>query len=470
MKADEWKSRKMKRSQEDNKQPTYEELAALCQELQDRVTRHIVLRQELISIKDEVDQELNRFRLIQEFGKVGLFPDRIQDFWTLAAEYFILAFEQPHCLLAEYDKNQEELRTSSVFGFSNISIPPVLGLSSADFTEREGFLLSQRPQLRAKLAALQLEEALVGPFFGPDGSFKGLAICGQQLPDQRFYKPIEIQSRHSFTVMATKASYLLHNFQVNQQLKEEIEERRRVEKMLEKQAADLLRSNADLEQFAYVVSHDLKAPLRNVLGFARLLRKKHLDTLPNAGREYLDIILKEIHRFGAIIDDLLAYARLSARAVEERQIVDFNQVAEKVQAQIFLSIQQCKASIKVHPLPCLPANRQQMEQLFQNLLTNAIKFTHPERCPVIDISATATDDGYCFAVRDNGIGIDEHNLEVIFSLFHRLHPPQQYEGNGLGLTICRKIVGQHQGRIWVESDGPGCGSAFFFTLPRQVEN
>ncbi|MCB9299403.1 MAG: hypothetical protein H6566_02070 [Lewinellaceae bacterium] len=87
------------------------------------------------------------------------------------------------------------------------------------------------------------------------------------------------------------------------------------------------------------------------------------------------------------------------------------------------------------------------------------------RCPVIDISATATDDGYCFAVRDNGIGIDEHNLEVIFSLFHRLHPPQQYEGNGLGLTICRKIVGQHQGRIWVESDGPVADRPFSLRFP-----
>lgn len=459
----------MKSGQEEKKKPTYEELEALCNELQAHVARGIVLQQELNSIKDELDQELNRFRLIQEFGELGLFRDSFQEFGALAAEYFILAFEQPHCLLAEYDEKAGALRVMSIFGFAHTAVPPVLELSPADFPGREGFLLSQHPQIHARLAALELTEALVGPLFGPDGAFKGIAICGQQLPDQRFYKPIDAQSRHSFTVMATKVSYLLHNFRINEQLKQEIEERRRVEKMLEEKAAALLRSNSELEQFAYVVSHDLKAPLRNVLGFAGLLHEKYLDALPETGREYFGIILREIHRFGSVIDGLLAYARISSRPGEGRRMVDFNHLAEKVQAQILLAIRQRQAVIRVHPLPCLPANPQQMEQLFQNLITNAIKFTPPGRRPVVEISAEPTGEGYCFAFRDNGIGIEKHKLDDIFGLFQRLHPAPQYEGNGLGLSICRKIVARHNGRIWAESAGPDRGTVFYFTIPQAVQ-
>ena len=454
-----------KKGREENRKASYRELEALCLELEARVTRGIMVQQELISLKAELDQELNRFRLIQEFGELGLFRESIQEFGALATEYFIRAFEQPHALLAEYDEKSDMLAVVSTFGFANTDVPAVLPLSPADFPEREGFLLSQQPDTHVKLASLDLEEALAGPLFGPDGAFKGFVVCGQQRADQRFYNPIDTQARHSFTVMATKVSYLLHNFRINQQLKQEIEERRRVEQMLEEKAAELLRSNSELEQFAYVVSHDLKAPLRNVLGFAGMLQKKWMDAVPEAGREYLEIILKEINRFGAVIDGLLAYARFSSRPPRERQLVDFNKLAEKVQAQIYLAIQQCRAVIKVHPLPSLPADPQQMEQLFQNLITNAIKFTPSGRRPEIDISAKPSGSEYCFTIRDNGIGIEEHNLESIFGLFQRPHASRGYEGSGLGLSICRKIVGQHQGRIWAESKGPGQGAAFRFTLP-----
>ncbi len=449
------------------RKPTYEKLEALCKELQSRVTRGISLQQELISIKDELDQELNRFRLIQEFGEIGLFQENIQEFGAIANEYFIQAFEQPHCLLAEFRPALENFYSLSVFGFPHIDVPSVFSLPLASLKAREGFLLCQRPAIHKALAFLQLSDALIAPLLSPDGSLRGIVICGQQAADRRFYNPIHHKGRHAFTVMATKVGYLLHNFRINEQLKKEVEERRRVEKMLEKKAQDLLHSNAELEQFAYVVSHDLKAPLHNIKGFARMLKKKYGESLPATGREYLEIIWKEVNRFETIIDDLLAYARLSSSSQQQEQLVDFNAIVKKVMSHIHLLISQRNASIQVKALPQLPAQGQQMEQLFQNLIVNAIKFTPPDRAPLIEIQARKTASGYCFTVRDEGIGMDEALQAQAFALFKRLDNADGYEGNGLGLSICKKIVEQHGGRIWARSQGPGKGAILFFTLPLQ---
>lgn len=448
--------------------PSYEELETMCRELQAKVTKGIVLQHELSSIKDELDQELNRFRLIQEFGEVGMFQESIRDFATAATEYFVQAFEQPHCLLAEYCREDGTLRPLSTFGFSGTDIPGCFVVGHRQFRRREGFLLSQRPGFQSELGFLALEDALAAPLFAPDGIFLGLVACGQKSEDQRFYNPIDPKDRHAFTIMATKVGYLLHNFRVNEQLKKEVEERRKVEKMLEAKAADLLRSNAELEQFAYVVSHDLKAPLRNAMGFARLLRRNCRPGLPPAGQEHLDVVWEEMNRFNNIIDDLLAYARLSAASSgEPPSPVDLNAIVERVRNRNSFIIKQRQARINVQQLPRLPAHAPQMEQLFQNLILNAIKFTPPERQPEISIEAQAAGNGYRFAVRDNGIGVSKGKQIQIFGLFQRLHSSGQYEGNGLGLSICKKVVEQHQGKIWVESEGKGKGAVFYFTLPRE---
>lgn len=449
-----------------DKKPTYEELEAMYRELQAKATKGIVLQQELISIKDELDQELNRFRLIQEFGEVGMFRESIREFATTATEYFVLAFEQPHCFLAEFQPEEGRLQVLSTFGFAGTEIPENFGFPNDQFRKREAFLLSQRPALQQQLAFLCLEDALIAPLFSPDGVFLGIVAAGQRREDQRFYNPIDPKDRHAFTVMATKVGYLLHNFRVNEQLKQEIKERRRVEQMLEAKASSLLRSNAELEQFAYVVSHDLKSPLLNVLGYARLLKTKHLDSLSDKGRQYLEIIWKEINRFNNIIDDLLAYARLSSSSGETLPMADLNLAVERVKTRNSFLISQRRARINTQKLPCLPACPAQMEQLFQNLILNAIKFTPAHRRPEISIEVLAEKENYRFAVKDNGIGIAEEGRQQVFGLFQRLHPTDQYEGNGLGLSICKKIVEHHNGRIWVHSDGKEKGSVFYFTLPR----
>ncbi|MCR9051385.1 MAG: sensor histidine kinase [Phaeodactylibacter xiamenensis] len=447
---------------------SYEELSRLCAELQDRVTRGISTQQQLISIKNELDEELNRFKIIQDFSKEGLFQDSIEGFATVATEYFIQAFQQPHCLFAEC-REDGQLQVIGQFGFNNTVIPCVLPLLSKDLPERAGFLLGEHPSFKTKLAFLQLEDALVAPMYRPDNSFYGLVVAGQQKADQRFYDPINPKDRHAFTVMATKASYLMYNFRTNELLKQEIRERRRMEQMLEAKANDLLRSNAELEQFAYVVSHDLKAPLRNVQGFADLLRRDQSGISP-ASREYINMIWEEVKRFSDIIDALLRYARVSTSSIQDMKEVDFQQLVYKIEGQLSLTLQQRKAQLQYQNLPTIQANYRQMQQLLQNLIINAIKFTPEGRMPFIHLEAEPTQNGYRFAVKDNGIGLRPADQKRIFGLFQRADREQQFEGNGLGLSICKKIVEQHKGKIWVKSVGPGEGSTFFFTLPsRQSE-
>jgi len=445
---------------------SYEELSRLCEELQDQVARGIMVQQQLNSMKTELDRELNRFKIIQEFSQEGLFQDRIEDFANLATEYFIQAFEQPHCLLAECQTEAEAPSIIGRFGLAGISLPSTLNLGQGHFDSREGFLLSQRPQLAEPLSELGFDDALLAPMFRPDNQFCGFIICGQRPEDRRFYDPINPKDRHAFTLMATKASYLLHNFRTNELLKQEIKERRRVEKALEEKAEDLLRSNAELEQFAYVVSHDLKAPLRNITGFADQLLGHHREELSESSREYLDIIVEEVGRFSGIIDALLQYARVSSSSAQDFATVDFGQVAEQVKGQLSLLLDQQGAEILVSNLPCLDANQRQMQQLFQNLIVNALKFTQPGCPPRIHIFAEPLQaGGYRFAIRDNGMGLAEEDRNRIFLLFKRGRYATQYEGSGLGLSICKKIVEQHQVKIWAESEGPGKGTTFFFTLP-----
>jgi signal transduction histidine kinase len=264
--------------------------------------------------------------------------------------------------------------------------------------------------------------------------------------------------------MSINAAYLLHQFQATEQLRNEIEERRRVENMLEDQAVELRRSNQELEQFAYVVSHDLKAPLHNLKGFAKLLFEKELGRLSNAGKEYLQIIQEEVNRFEQTIDGLLRYARLSSGPQESMKQVHFDEVLNRVKSQIVLILQEKSGLIQSGPLPTLKANQLQMEQLFLNLLTNALKFTPDGRAPEIGITAQKIDGAYLFCVKDNGIGLPPETGHSIFRLFKQLKSGEKKEGQGIGLSICQKIVNQHGGKIWAESEGIGKGTSFYFTL------
>lgn len=235
---------------------------------------------------------------------------------------------------------------------------------------------------------------------------------------------------------------------------------------LELSNAELFRSNADLEQFAYVASHDLAEPIRMVSNFTMLLAKKYHDKLDSEANEFIDFISEGASRMQLLISDLLNYSRVG-RKDTVTQVVDANEVLKNVKKYLGEKIEISGAIIKSTVLPKVSVLDSTLYQLFQNLIDNALKFKG-EPTPVIEISAEFIDNFWRFSIKDNGIGMDPQFVSKIFTIFQRLNTRIQYPGTGIGLAICKKIVELHGGRIWVET-ALGSGTTFFFTLPPAVE-
>lgn len=242
---------------------------------------------------------------------------------------------------------------------------------------------------------------------------------------------------------------------------EDITARKRNEVELQSRAAELARSNEELEQFAYVASHDLQEPLRTVSGFAQLLSKRYTGQIGPEADEYIGYVTSGVQRMKSLIEDLLAYSRVS-REANAGAVIDLNRAAQTALANVHGVMTAAGAEVRLGPLPMVRANERQMVQLFQNLIGNAVKFRTDDP-PLVEIGAEPQGDHWLITVRDNGIGIDPKHAEQVFGLFQRLHGRDKYAGNGIGLTICKKIVDLHHGRIWVEPGEPG--TRFRFTLP-----
>ena len=239
--------------------------------------------------------------------------------------------------------------------------------------------------------------------------------------------------------------------------------RQRAEQALAEKAQDLTRSNADLEQFAYVASHDLQEPLRMVSSYAQLITRRYKGKLDVDADEYFHFMVDGADRMQALIAALLVYARVGSHG-KELQRTDCNAVMERVRRDLKLAIEESGAKLVVEPLPSVAADQAQLGQLFQNLVGNGIKFRNGNT-PEIRVSCAAQGDDWLFSVKDNGIGIDPQSGEKVFTIFQRLHSQAEYPGTGIGLAVCKKIVERHGGKIWLESE-PGKGSTFHFTLPR----
>ena len=246
------------------------------------------------------------------------------------------------------------------------------------------------------------------------------------------------------------------------EINRDITDRKRTEEVLARQTRELERSNAELQQFAYVASHDLQEPLRMVANFTQLLAERYASQLDGDAREFIAFAVGGAVRMQALIKDLLAYARVGTRG-GSFEPVDCNEALARAEWNLQTSIVENAAVVSHEDLPVISADTAQMVQLFQNLIGNGIKFKGANP-PRVHISAVRRADEWTFSVRDNGIGIASQYAERIFVLFQRLHRSEEYPGTGIGLAVCKKIVERHGGKIRVESE-PGQGSTFFFSIP-----
>ena len=242
----------------------------------------------------------------------------------------------------------------------------------------------------------------------------------------------------------------------------DVTETRRAEEMLKQIMGELVRSNTELERFAYVASHDLQEPLRMVASYTQLLARRYKGKLDSDADEFIGYAVDGATRMQQLINALLDYSRISTRA-KPFAPTDIEEILSQAITNLRASIKENNAVVTYDHLPIINADSTQMVQLFQKRVGNAIK-CHSEKQPEVHIGVERNGTEWIFSVRDNGIGIDPQYFDRIFVVFQRLHSRNEYPGTGIGLAICKKIIERHKGRIWVESQ-PGKGATFYFTIP-----
>ncbi len=231
---------------------------------------------------------------------------------------------------------------------------------------------------------------------------------------------------------------------------------------LKETLSDLEWKNKELEKYAYIASHDLKQPLRNITSLVNLMELEYEQKLDNGAEEYLSMIKGASDRMQNLIDGLLEYSRIGQDI--EFELINMNDLIAEVRQDLAEMIKENKATFLIEPLPSIKGHKTSIRQLFQNLIANAIKFQQPGACAEIKIRTKKSPTFTTFSVSDNGIGMDQASTKKIFDIFHRLHSLEEYEGTGIGLAHCKKIVATHKGELWVTSTLKK-GSTFFFTFP-----
>ncbi len=299
----------------------------------------------------------------------------------------------------------------------------------------------------------------------------------EQQEQGNFSKPLIASKLGSGNRIMQAYNHVVSSFNQNiVKLQTEVTERKITQQKLENNKEELQRSNQELERFASIAAHDLQEPLRKIQAFGdRLVTRS--DGLDERGQDYLQRMQNAAKRMQGLINDLLIFSRASRQQSKPKK-TDLMKIMGEILDDLEIRIQQKMAKVESAELPTVMANRTQMRQVFQNLISNSLKFHQQDVNPivkidcrsVVDIDASSktsesSEPGfYCFSVADNGIGFDEQYKETIFNVFQRLHGRSEYEGNGIGLSIVRKIIENHGGKIWVDSEA-GKGTTFFLTLP-----
>ena len=413
---------------------------------------------EPVHIKQALEKNYNRLQEAQRIGNIGNWEWDIQNNVTTLSEglYRIYGLNPGH--LAKYET------------VLNMILPEYQDIVNDNIEKA----LRERNPFKYEVAIRR-----------QDGDIRIISCCGEVVTDFAGHplKVIcveqDITDRKEIEYALWEAKNELESTvkrrtqelnKTNKRLQRELEERTITENKLKKSEKDLKaliyelkRSNEELQQFAYVSSHDLQEPLRTITSFTQILERRYKDKLDSDADEFIEYIVDAAKRMQALINDLLNYSRVATKG-KEFELSDTEEILENAISNLYASIKENKAEIIYDNLPKIVADKRQMIQLFQNLIGNAIKFKKLNEPPKIHISAQKNKNEYVFSIRDNGIGIEKQYMERIFVIFQRLHTRDEYDGTGIGLAVSKKIVERHKGKIWVEST-PNTGSIFYFTIP-----
>ena len=319
-------------------------------------------------------------------------------------------------LPGRFGKTVEEVLGTSIF---DLFPPGVREAREANF--REVVQTGESRLVQDQRAHMHLENRL-HPLFGPDGKVDRVAVFSRDITEQ-----------------VTG------------------------EQRLQAALAEAQRSNAELQQFAYAISHDLQEPLRTIVSYLQLLERRYKGKLDDQADEFIQFTVDGGKRMQALIRDILDYSRISTQG-KEFSLVDGEEILKEARENLHLALAESGAEVSHGPLPDFDGDAAQLVRLFQNLIGNAVKYRRPEVPPKVEVDAERRDDTWVIRFKDNGIGIEAQHFQRIFEIFQRLHTREEYEGTGVGLAVCKKIVERHGGRIWVESEF-GRGSTFFVALP-----
>ena len=359
--------------------------------------------------------------------------------------------------------------------YRNGRITVIEDTKTADITPCHGEFLEQY-QIQANLVVPILLTVDRHNSSSPTNQLWGLLIaheCSQtrkwQLQEVDFLQQLATQ-----VAIAIKQAILFEQLQQTNQALEEakanLEQRvsdrtkalKKANRKLLNLNRELTRSNHELEQFGYIVSHDLREPLRMVTSFTKLLSQRYADRLDQEANKIIGYAVEGATRMEDLINDLLVYSRVGSQG-QQFESLNSEELLDQALSNLRLAIHEVHAHIRKEPLPVILGDRTQLVQVWQNLIANALKY-HGQEVPIIEIGATAELEQWLFWVKDNGIGIAPKYNQRIFQIFQRLHTRQEYPGTGTGLAICYKIIERHGGKIWVESE-LGQGATFYFTLP-----
>lgn len=416
-----------------------------------------------ITDRKEREQELTKRarqqQVVADLSQFALETTNLDGLMDEAAKQVANVLDAEYCKVLEFDENTDELVLRQGVGWADGLVGEAT-VSAVESDSQAAYTLTS--ELPIVVEDLETETRFGGPdllrehhvrsgistVIGPVSDPWG--ILGVHDTDQKEF------SEEDVTFVKSVATILADAI-----------ERHQYQSDLEQTIADLETSNERLEQFAYAASHDLQEPLRMVSSYLQLIESRYGDELDEDGKEFLEFAVNGAERMRSMINGLLQYSRVEIRG-DPFDPVDLETVLENVRDDLQMQISESQAEITTEPLPRVHGDDDQLRQVFQNLLTNAIQYSGEEP-PSIHVSAERNGTEWIVSVQDEGIGIDPEDTERIFDVFDRLHSPEEYDGSGIGLAVCQRIIERHDGEIWAESE-PGEGSTFSFTLPTVNES